>query len=270
MADYSKELDIAKEAANKAAELIRQFQREQSFEVNYKGLNDLVTDADVAVEEKILDIITAHFPDDQILAEESSEEKVQPVGRTWLIDPIDGTTNFVHGFPIYCVSIALWEDKSPKAGIVIEINSDDIFEAVEENGAFCNGKPIEVSSIAEAKHALISTGFPYNGTGLEARYFALFKNLLQHTQGVRRSGSAAYDLCCVAAGRIEGFYEYALKPWDVGAGSLIIQEAGGVISDWEESNNWLMGERIIAANTGIHPFLVEAVQEYFPAEELRT
>ncbi|HYW36248.1 MAG TPA: inositol monophosphatase family protein [Balneolaceae bacterium] len=268
MAEYSKELRAAKEAADEAVKIIRQFQEKNNFEINFKGLNDLVTDADIAAEEKILDVISSYFPEDQVMAEESYEEKILPVERTWFIDPVDGTTNFAHNFPIFCVSIGLWENKQPKAALVIEVNSGEVFEAVEGEGALCNGRSISVSSVEEPSHALVGTGFPYNDMSLSTNYLHLFKWLLNHVQAIRRPGAASYDLCCVAAGRFDGFYEYALSPWDVGAAGLIVKEAGGIISDWEGGDNWLYGERLVAGNSDVHPFLLRAVQEHFPAEEL--
>jgi myo-inositol-1(or 4)-monophosphatase len=269
MSDYSKERNIAKQAGEKAAGLIRKFQREKNFEVGFKGLNDLVTDADIAVEKEIKRIISEAFPDDQLLAEESSEALEPTDGRVWIIDPIDGTTNFVHNFPVYGVSICLCENRQPVIAVVIEVNSNEIFEAVKGKGAFCDEKKISVSSIQKPENSLIGTGFPYNDMSLTENYLRLFKWLLYHTQDVRRPGAASYDLCCVAAGRLDGFYEYALKPWDVAAAGLIVQEAGGIVSDWEGKNDWLFGERIVAGNPAIHPFLLQAVHQHFEEETLK-
>jgi myo-inositol-1(or 4)-monophosphatase len=269
MTNYSKELETAKQAAEEAAQLIRDFQKNRNFEINLKGLNDLVTDADVAVEKKIKAAISDAFSDDYILAEESSKEKVVPAERVWIIDPIDGTTNFAHNFPVYGVSIALWEKMQPKVAVVLEVNSNELFESVAGEGAYCNGKAISVSSIEDSARALIGTGFPYNNMDLLDHYVEFFKWLLHHSRDVRRPGAASFDLCCVAAGRLEGFYEYALKPWDVGAAALIVQEAGGVVTDWNGGVDWLYGERIIVGNPAIHSFLLQAIKEHFLAEELR-
>ena len=268
MLHYSKELNVAKKAANKASGVIQSFQEEHSFEINFKGKNDLVTDADIAAEEAILEVITKAFPGDKIMAEESSEEQVLPEERTWLIDPIDGTTNFAHGFPVFCVSIALWEGQQAKAALVLEVSSEEYFTAERGEGAYLNEKRIEVSNISEAKHSLIGTGFPYNDLSLVKNYLRFFEWLMHRTQGVRRPGSAAYDLCCVASGRYDGFYEYALNPWDIAAASLIVEEAGGVVTDWQGGSNWLFGERIIAGNTDIHSFLLKAIQEHFSETEV--
>lgn len=268
MADYSNELKAASQTAQKAAELIQEFQDEKNFDISFKGLNDLVTDADVTVENEIKRLLAEAYPDDQILAEESSEKLTETNGRIWIIDPIDGTTNFVHDFPVYAVSISLCDRGQPAVGVVVEVNSGDIFEAVKGEGATRNGEPINVSTIEEPENALIGTGFPYNDLSLTKNYLQMFEWLLHNIQAVRRPGAASYDLCCVAAGWYEGFYEYALNPWDVAAAGLIVREAGGIVTGWEGGDNWLYGERIVAGNPNIHSFLLEAIQTHFAAEEL--
>lgn len=267
MTAYEKELETAKHAAYKAADIITSYSDKNDFGIDLKGKNDLVTDADLASEEKILEMITAAFPDDHILAEETEQGQSMPDTRTWLVDPIDGTTNFAHGFPTYCVSVAMWEGREPKVGVVLEVCRDELFTATAGGGAFLNGKPISVSGITDPADTLIGTGFPYRDLHLVKNYLKLFEYLMHETHGVRRPGSAAYDLCCTAAGRFDGFYEYSLNAWDVAAASLIIQEAGGVISDWEGGDQWLFGKRILAGNEEIHQFLLNAVEEHFTAEE---
>lgn len=269
MSDYSKELKIAKEAAYSATEIIREFLNKHDLQINFKGKNDLVTEADLAAEKEILKIIRNAFPGDQILAEETSKQHVLPDKRTWLIDPIDGTTNFAHGFPVFCVSIALWDEQEARLGLVLEVNREECFHAIEGMGAFLNNESIRVSSVDEPQYSMIGTGFPYNDLSLLQNYLKIFEWLIHRTQGVRRPGAASYDLCCVAAGRFDGFYEYSLNPWDVGAASLIVQEAGGIITDWEGGDNWLFGKRIIAGNPKIHNFLEKAIQEHFSEAEIR-
>jgi myo-inositol-1(or 4)-monophosphatase len=268
MPNCSKELTTARKAARKGAELVQKFQNEKNFDVGFKGRNDMVTDADVAVEAEIKQVISDTFPEDQLLAEESSGITEITNERVWVIDPIDGTTNFVHDFPIYSVSICFCINMQPIAAVIIEVNSGDKFEAVKDDGAYCNGEKISVSTIQEPEHSLVGTGFPYNDMSLTDNYLQLFKWLLFHIQDVRRPGAASYDLCCVASGFFEGFYEYALQPWDVAAAGLIVQEAGGVVTDWKGRDNWLFGERIIAGNPAIHSFLLEAIQNHFSTEEL--
>jgi len=268
MDDYSIELNTAKRAAKSASVIIEKFQAENSFAIKFKGKNDIVTDADIAVEKEILSIIKRDFPNDHILAEETQNKSTLPDGRVWLIDPIDGTTNFAHGFPLFCVSIGLWEDGDPKMGLVLEVNRNEFFTALKGKGAYLNGHPMSVSKCDDLSNALVGTGFPYNDLSLVDDYLKFFHWLIEGTQGVRRPGAASYDLCCVAAGRFDGFYEYALSPWDVGAAALIVQEAGGVVTDWEGEDNWLLGKRILAGNDLIHKELLEALHKHFSADSL--
>ncbi|TYP95516.1 myo-inositol-1(or 4)-monophosphatase [Fodinibius salinus] len=267
MSKYLEELTVSKKAVKSAAEIIQNYQTERNFSVDYKGKNDLVTEADVKAEEQILSIIESNFPADYILAEESAEELTLPEERTWLIDPIDGTTNFAHGFPVYCVSIGLWENRKPQVGVVLEVSSGELFTALNGHGAYRNGNPISVSKCDDPQKAMVGTGFPYNDMSLVDHYLQFFRMLMNNVQAVRRAGAASYDLCCVACGRFDGFYEYALNPWDVGAAALIVQEAGGIVSDWKGSDNWLLGRRIMAGNAVVHDFLLDEMENYFSEEE---
>ena len=266
--EYQQEIDIAKKAAKEAGTIIRQFRADKSFGIELKGKNDLVTDADLASEKKIIEVIRSAFPKDQFLAEESSTFTELPAGRIWIIDPIDGTTNFAHGFSPYCVSIAFWVDGLPKVAVVLEVANDELFWAVEGGGAWLDDQKLQVSTISDPSMSLIATGFPYSHFDLVDQYLALLKSLMQKTHGIRRPGAASYDLCCVAAGRVEGFYEYGLSPWDVAAGALIIKEAGGVVTDWKGEKNWLFGKRIICGNTEIVRFLEEEIRIHFTEEQL--
>lgn len=265
---YTKELEITKIAAIEASKIITEYAERTSFSIELKGKNDLITDADVASENKIIEILTEAFPEDAILAEESSQRTELPSGRVWIIDPIDGTTNFAHGFPAYCVSIALWDNKSPKVALVLEVAKQELFTAVEGEGAYLNGKSIHVSGNNDPSASLIGTGFPYRDLHLVDDYLKLFKRLMEKTHGVRRPGTAAWDLCNVACGRFEGFYEYGLSAWDVAAGSLIIKEAGGVVTDWRGESDWLFGKRIIAGNEAVHAFLGKEIRQCFRQEDL--
>ncbi|MGM0588606.1 MAG: inositol monophosphatase family protein [Bacteroidota bacterium] len=260
------DLELAQQAARKAADVIRDFQTQKSFSVKLKAKNDLVTDADVATEEAIVKLLQSERPDDQILGEETVEGQHIPEGRVWIVDPIDGTTNFAHGFPIYCVSIALYEDGAPQAGIIYEVNNDEMFAAAKGQGATLNGSTITVSKRDTLERSLLGTGFPYNDLSLIDEYLELFRYLMSHTQGVRRPGTAAYDLACVAAGRYEAFYEYSLKPWDVAAGGLLVQEAGGVITDWDGGQQWLTGQRLVAGNRAVHAELLSVIQQHIGSE----
>lgn len=260
------DLDVAKQAAREGVRVIKSY-KEKGIKVQQKGFHDLVTDADVATEKAVLQVIKKHFPDDEILAEESAAENQLSDARTWIIDPIDGTTNFANEFPIYCVSVALWEEKKPKVGVVIEVNRQEEFTAVAGEGAWLNDEEINVSSTSDSKNAFIATGFPYNDLSLIDSYLELFRQLMADVQGIRRPGAASYDLCCVASGRFDGFYEYSLHIWDVAAAALIIREAGGIVSDWDGNENWAFGERFVAGNKDIYSFLLNRIQEYIPEEK---
>lgn len=265
------DLQVAHEAALKGAQVIRHFsENRHTLTIDHKGRHDLVTQADVQTEQRIIETIREYRPDDQFLAEESAAHDHLTDARTWIIDPIDGTTNFTHGFPVFCVSIALWENRAPKAAVIYEVNSGEMFTAEARGGAFLNGKPIRVSEVSQASDALLGTGFPYRDLGLIDDYLRLMKCFMEETHGIRRPGSAAYDLACVASGRLDGFYEYALSPWDVAAGVLLIQEAGGVICDWEGGEDWLFGKRIICGNPQITDYLLDRIQTYISAENRKT
>jgi myo-inositol-1(or 4)-monophosphatase len=259
------DLSIALKAARAGVKTIKEYQ-DKSLNTREKGYHDLVTDADIATEKVILAFIRENFPDDDILAEETQAHENLSDSRTWIVDPIDGTTNFAHDFPIYCVSVALWENKKPKAGVVIEVNRNEEFTAAAGEGAWLNGKRISVSKTMNPRNAFIGTGFPYNDLSLIDPYLRLFRHLMEELQGIRRPGAATFDLCCVACGRFDGFFEYSLHAWDVAAASLIIQEAGGVISDWNGGDGWLFGQRIITGNPDIHRVLLERVQDFIPEE----
>ena len=261
--NYHNELEIAKKAAEKASVIIKEYALSGTFGVELKGKNDLVTDADLASEKEIIAVIKDAFPNDEFLAEESNSKTELPNGRVWIIDPIDGTTNFAHGFPIYCISIALWIDGIPKVGLVKEVAKGELFYATEGSGAYLDEERISISNVNEPSKSLIGTGFPYTAFEHVDKYLALLKSLMQNTHGLRRPGAASYDLCCTACGRFDGFFEYGLSPWDVAAGALIIKEAGGIVTDWDNKENWLFGKSIIAGNTSIQQFLLDEISKNF-------
>lgn len=260
---FGKELEVAKNAAENAAHIIKQYASNKSYSVQLKGKNDLVTDADVASEKKIIETIKAEFPTDEVFAEESKTHKELPNGRVWIIDPIDGTTNFAHGFPIYCVSIALWENGKPKVAVIKEVGNGEVFWAVEGEGAFLDEEQIYISKQKDFSQTLIGTGFPYTVFDSIDKYLALLKSLMKNTHGIRRPGAASYDLCCLACGRFDGFFESGLSAWDVAAGALIVQEAGGIVTDWNNGSDWLLGKTIVAGNVEIHSRLLNEINEYF-------
>ena len=264
----NQDLDIARKAAKEGVRVIKEFKK-NGIKVREKGFHDLVTDADIAAEEAILEVIKNHFPSDEILAEESAARDSMNECRTWIIDPIDGTTNFANDFPIYCVSVALWENRQPKVGVVIEVNRDEEFTGVAGKGAWLNGEPIQVSKTSNPRNGFVATGFPYNDLTLVDPYLRLMRVLMEELQGIRRPGAASYDLCNVACGRFDAFYEYSLHIWVVAAAALIIREAGGIVTDWNGEDGWPFGERLLAGNEHIHSYLFEKIQEYIPEESRR-
>lgn len=259
------DLEIAKKAAFEGLRVINEY-KENGINIREKGFHDLVTDADLAAEKAILEVIREHFPGDDILAEESADYDTMSNKRTWIVDPIDGTTNFAHDFPIYCVSVALWENRTPKVGVVIEANRNEVFTAIAGEGAWLNDQPISVSEESRTKRGFVATGFPYNDLSLVEPYLDLFRELMKELQGIRRPGAASYDLCCVACGRFDAFYEYSLHVWDVAAAALIIREAGGIVTDWNGGQGWPFGQRMIAGNPYFHHYLFEQIQKYIPAD----
>jgi len=229
-------------------------QRRTGYRVQFKGEIDLVTNADRRSERTVVSILQSHFPDHQILAEEGSTGGSSPRYR-WIVDPLDGTTNFAHGYPHYAVSIALEIAGSLAVGAVYDPNLDEMFHAQAGAGAFLNGQPINVSNTDQVLRSLLCTGFPYdrsllNGSLRHWQYFA------RRAQGVRRDGSAALDICYVAAGRFDAFWEDHLFPWDVAAAALIVQEAGGMVTDYGGSTMDLLGGEVVASNGHIHPAML--------------
>lgn len=227
--------------------------------VNYKGTVDLVTEYDVAIEKRLTELLQKEFPDFTVVGEESTKVMSYP-DKAIYIDPIDGTTNFVHGLPFCAISIGVWEEGKPVAGVVYNPVLDECFSAQRGKGAYLNGEKIHVSNQSDFQQSLIATGFPYTkvekGEDYE-RVLRTLATLLPITRDIRRGGSASIDLCYVACGKFEAYYECNLKPWDVAAGILIVEEAGGKITD-EKGGVYRLGNHIIlSSNTLIHDFLVK-------------
>lgn len=239
MTDLSKLLDVARRAAESAADVHRTAAgRVDPTRWQEKGRSDFVTEVDVEAERTIVDILLAAFPDHWILAEESAGEGDPPgdgeapvADRSapvrWIIDPLDGTTNWLHGYPEYAVSIAAEDAAGLAAGVVLNSATGECFEAARGTGARLDGAPIQVSSLRELRLALVGTGFPFKRLEILPAYLETFEAVLRTTSGIRRAGSAALDLCDVACGRLDAFFEFHLMPWDVAAGALIVREAGG-------------------------------------------
>ncbi|WP_194973709.1 inositol monophosphatase family protein [Aquiflexum lacus] len=252
MIDLLKVLDQTKAVAEEAGAFIR---KERQFfdvkNVELKGLNDLVSYVDKQAEMMIVEKLSEILPEADFITEEGTGQ-TDGKDYTWIIDPLDGTTNFIHGLPIFSVSIGLRHLDEIVMGVVYEINFHECFYAVKDHGAFCNGKPITVSNVKNLSESLIATGFPYSAFSQIDVYLDVLKELMRKCHGVRRLGSAAIDLCYVACGRVDGFFEYDLKPYDVAAGALIVKEAGGAVNDFRQGDNYLFGKEILATNGHIH------------------
>ncbi len=196
------------------------------------------------------------------MAEEKTSE-IKGAQFNWIIDPLDGTTNYIHGMPCFCISIALMNNNDLVIGVVHELNFDECFYGWQNGGAYMNGNRIYVSQIKKLSDSLMATGFPYHNFNRMKPYMEIFDYCMHHTHGIRRLGSAAADLAYVACGRFEGFYEYGLNSWDVAGGSLIVKEAGGIVTDFSGGNNFLFGVEIIATNSLIAKEFLEVVKEKF-------
>ncbi|MDX9817853.1 MAG: inositol monophosphatase family protein [Desulfococcus multivorans] len=227
--------------------------------IEKKGAIDLVTEADIGSEKTIIQTIRQHFPDHAILAEESGTDPGMPEYR-WIIDPLDGTTNFAHQLPIFAVSIAFSYRDEISVGIVVNPISGELFTAVRGQGALLNGRPIHVSDSLSVSESLLVTGFPYNFGDILESVVERFRSCLTASRGVRRLGAAALDLCFVACGRFDGFWEENLKPWDTAAGMLIVTEAGGRVTDFKGGKYGVGDREILATNGCIHRELMSLLE----------
>jgi myo-inositol-1(or 4)-monophosphatase len=230
--------------------------------VETKGLHDFVSDVDKAAEKILVDVLRKILPEAGFIAEENTAT-TKGERYNWVIDPLDGTTNFIHGIPLFSISLALLDHEEVIAGVVHEVNLGESFYAWKGSPAYLNGREIRVSQAQTIQDSLLATGFPYSDySGLEA-YMGIFTHLLHHSHGIRRLGSAAVDLAYVACGRFEGFYEYGLNSWDVAAGTLIVKQAGGTVTDFGGGSNFIFGRQIIASNTHIHQEFLALTKKYF-------
>lgn len=226
-------------------------QRQAIEKVEIKSLNSLVSYVDVTAEKMLVEGLKNILPDSGFITEENTISKTEKKQR-WIIDPLDGTTNFIHGVPAYCVSVALMQDEELIIGVVHEVSRNESFYAWKNSGAFLNGKNISVSNTKKLSDSLVATGFPYEKFEYLKKYSETLSQFMMKTRGVRRIGSAALDLCYVACGRFDGFFEYNLNAWDVAGGSLIVKEAGGTVSDFKNRTDFLFGREILATNKKIH------------------
>ncbi len=255
------DLELALAAAEKGAEIVRRgFGAHKTTE--QKGRLDPVTEIDHASEQAIVGLLTEHRPDDGILGEEGSARESN--GRRWIIDPLDGTVNFIHGIPQVGVSVALYDGDDPLVGVVIDTMRHEVFAAEKDHGATLNGKPIGVSATTELHRSVVVTGFPYDHDEYAWSYAKAVGAVLEHVNGIRRLGSAALDFCWIACGRFDGYWEYSLGPWDAAAGVLIATEAGADLTDGYGNDYTLDSRHFVAANPALHARLQAIVTPVIP------
>ena len=253
-------LDAAIGAARIGGGIVRDFSKRLStISIDLKGLNDYVTEVDRTSEHAILGYLRDRFPDHSMIAEESAAP-VKETSHQWYIDPLDGTTNFIHGVPTYAVSVALRIEGKMAAGAVYDPVRDEMFHAQAGVGAFLNDERIHVANRDSLKGALLATGFPFRAHDRLREYLRSLETFILETAGVRRAGSAALDLCYTACGRYDGFWEMSLSPWDVAAGSLIVRESGGVVTDFLGKDGYLKTGNILAGNLRIYSSMIEIIR----------
>ena len=262
-----KEADAARKAILSAGNLVRDaFTGGDRKDVQLKGANDYVTAVDRESEELIKDALQREFPDIPFLAEESSSSPDSQ--EFWVIDPLDGTTNFIHGYQQVGVSIALVRCGRSVLGMVFDPLRKELFEAQHEEGAFCNDKRIRISGATVLKNCLIGTGFPFRAHRHLESYLAIFRDIFTTCGGMRRAGAAVLDLCHTAAGRLDGFWELYLKPWDMAAGALIVEEAGGRVSDFFGEQRYLSSGNIVAGPQPVCGEIISIITEHLKPEQL--
>jgi myo-inositol-1(or 4)-monophosphatase len=251
---------MAEEIARDAGALIRQYFGKR-HEITHKGKVNLVTEADHATEEQIVRRLRELFPTHNILAEEQGGVTLDHPGPLWVIDPIDGTNNFAHNFPHVGLSLALLVEGEPLIGVIYDPLRDECFTARRGNGAMCNGTPIHVTATDQLIHALLATGFPYDRWSAAENNAEHVAHFLRRCQGIRRAGAAVLDLAYVACGRLDGFWELRLHPWDIAAGILIVEEAGGQVTDLDGGPPNLRDGNVVVSNGQIHAAMLRVLQE---------
>ena len=259
-------LNIGIRAAHAAGDVIvRNMDQVTDISINEKGLNDYVSEVDKRAEEVIIDTIRKFYPEHSILAEESGQHGGGEY--EWIIDPLDGTTNFLHGFPQFAVSIALQHKEILEQAIIYDPLRQELFTATRGNGAHLNNKRIRVSKRKNLNGALLGTGFPFGNNPTLEKFISTFRAIFPSTAGIRRAGAASLDLAYVACGRLDGFWEFGLKEWDIAAGALIIQEAGGIVTSTSNDLAFLENGDILAANSKIHQELFRIINSVLPDEQ---
>jgi myo-inositol-1(or 4)-monophosphatase len=254
-------LNIAIRAARSAGDLIlRSSDDVGQLRIDQKGKNDFASEVDRAAEREIINIIRTAYPDHAILAEESGQHEGNDF--VWVIDPLDGTTNFLHGFPQYAVSIALKHKNKLEVAVIYDPLRDELFTAKRGGGAMLNNRRLRVTNQTSMKGALIGTGFPFKTDLHLDAYVGMFKAISMEAAGIRRAGAAALDLAYVAAGRLDGFWEIGIMEWDMAAGILLIKEAGGVVTDFSFNDNYLTSGNVIAGSPKMHQMLYQLIEPH--------
>ncbi|MDX2445059.1 MAG: inositol monophosphatase family protein [Bacteroidales bacterium] len=249
-------------AAKETGEFIRKERTKFSLDqVQSKGLHDFVTTVDKASEDQLFKSLQSILPEAGFLGEEKTNE-VKGELYNWIVDPLDGTTNFIHGLYPYAVSIALMKETTIVLGVVYEIGADEVFYAWKNSQAYCNNKAIRVSKTSLLKDSLIATGFPYSNFSKLESYMDSMVFFMKNTHGLRRLGSAAVDLAYLARGDFDGFYEYGLSPWDVAAGAFIVQQAGGKACDFSGGDNYIFGKEFLASNSNLHSEFYKVIHDF--------
>ncbi len=243
--------------------LLQERSRFRRDDIEYKGLNNLVSYVDKETEQQLVKRLGQLLPEAGFITEEGTTgTEADQSALNWIIDPLDGTANFIHGLPAFSVSIGLAQGHTPIAGVVHDPNRNECFSAWQGGGAYCNDDRIRVSPATQLGESLIATGFPYHTFGQMPQYLLILESLMQQTHGLRRIGSAAIDLAYVAAGRFDAFYEYNLNSWDMAAGVLLVREAGGTVTDFSGGDTFLFGGDVIAG-CGVHPELMRVIQQFW-------
>ena len=267
-----RELEVAKSVAKAAGEIVMaSYARIAEGDVDEKGSNDFVTVVDHASQKIIVDGLRRAFPDDFIVAEESLLPEVNagrnPRGsRRWYIDPLDGTTNYIHAYPVFAVTLALEIDGRLMVAVTYAPRDRELFHAVRGQGAFLNDAPMHTSRLSDHNRILLGTGFPFRARRLLDIYLKSFAHFFNQARGVRRGGAAALDLAYVAAGRLDGFWELTLSPWDIAAGVLLIEEAGGRVTDFFGGDTYLATGHLIATNGLLHEWMCDGIAAVFPRD----
>jgi myo-inositol-1(or 4)-monophosphatase len=262
LSQYNQILEVAKKASHSSAKIILNA-LDKPRNVDYKGKSNLVTQTDRKSEQNIKSIISEAFPEHGILGEETGKNKSDSPWL-WVIDPLDGTTNFVHGYPSFSVSIGVLHQNKPVVGVVVELPLNRIYYAVQNEGSFCDDNSISVSTNSNLSQSLLVTGFGYEHGDLWKNNMRLFRHFTHITQGVRRLGAASVDLCHVASGKVDGFWEFDLHPWDTAAGILIVKEAGGMVSKMDRNPFSIYDKQILASNGNIHAKMLDEVDKELP------